>query len=144
MAAACPSARERGRPRVVAVRELSEEARAAEAIWRLVIDAQRDDLDLLRRRWPDRESAESRGAIERLKRRAAVGGDAEQALEAVHAAYGGWGRAPRHVSERLERYVEEQLGRRPWPERDLAEHTDEPALVRKRRRQHRVAPSSTE
>ena len=80
---------------------------AVEVIWRLVVDGQADDLALLRRRWPDRESPESRAAIERLKRRAEPGGDAEQAMDAVRMAYGG--RVPPAVSERLERYTEERL-----------------------------------
>lgn len=93
---------------VTTVRELTEEAQAAaEAIWRFVIDAQADDLALLRRRWPDRESEVSLAALERLKRRVAPGGDGEQAMDAVRSAYGG--RVPDAVSERLERYTEERL-----------------------------------
>lgn len=115
-------------------RELSEAARTAEAMWRLVIDATRDDFALLRRWWPDRTSPEPAAAVARNARRAAPGGDADQALEAVYAAYGGSDRVPRHVRERLKRHAREQLGGRPWPERDLTESTEEPAFIRKRRR----------
>jgi hypothetical protein len=100
--------------------EASEEARAAEASWRLVVDAQRDDLALLTERWPDRASPECVAAIDRLRRRFAAGGDADEALAAVSVAYGGRDRIPLPVWERLERYVWEQLGGRPWPERDLS------------------------
>ena len=70
----------------------------------------------------------------RLLRRAAPDGDADEAMGAVHAAYGGYDRVPQAVRRRLERYVNETLGATPWPERDLSESTDEPALLRKRRR----------
>jgi hypothetical protein len=120
---------------VTDVRELAEEARAAEAIWRLVIDATRDDFALLLRWWPDRDSAAPAAAVARNQRRAAPGGDAEQALEAIYAAYGGRERVPRYVHERLRRYARDQLGGRPWPARELAEHTDQPTLTRTRRRE---------
>lgn len=112
---------------------------AAEVIWRMVIDATRDDFALLLRWWPDRDSPAPAAAVARNARRAAPGGDADEALGAVYAAYGGRDRVPRHVHERLRRYAQEQLGGRPWPDRDLAEHTDEPALTRKRRRERRRA-----
>jgi hypothetical protein len=109
-------------------------AAAAEGRWRAVVDAQRDDLALLRARWPDRTSPESLGAIARLRRRAQPGGEADEAIGAVHAAYGGSGRVPPAVRRRLERYAWEQLGGRPWPERTLSESTEEPSILRKRRR----------
>lgn len=118
-------------------KEASEAARAAEAVWRLVVDAQRDDLALLRRHWPDRSSPEPAAALVRLLRRAEPDGDADAAMGAVHAAYGGADRVPGAVRRRLERYVTETLGGTPWPERDLAESTDVPALVRKQRRARR-------
>lgn len=116
-----------------------EAARAAEAVWRLVVDAQRDDLLLLRRHWPDRTSPVPAAALTRLLRRAEPDGDVDAAMVAVHAAYGGSDRVPQAVRRRLERYVAETLGATPWPggpvgERDLAESTEEPALTRKRRR----------
>jgi hypothetical protein len=110
------------------------EAAAAEGRWRAVVDAQRDDLALLRARWPDRASPASLGAIARLRRRAAAGGEADEAIGAVHAAYGGPARVPAAVRRRLERYAWEQLGGRPWPERTLSESTEEPSINRKRRR----------
>ena len=116
-------------------KEASETARTAEAVWRLVVDAQRDDLLLLRRWWPDRSSPEPAAALVRLLRRAEPDGDADEAMGAVHAAYGGYDRVPQAVRRRLERYVAEQMGAAPWPERDLAESTEEPALLRKRRRE---------
>jgi hypothetical protein len=116
--------------------EASEAARAAEAVWRQVVDAQRDDLLLLRRHWPDRTSPEPAAALVRLLRRAEPDGEADEAMGAVHAAYGGYDRVPQAVRRRLERYVAETLGATPWPERDLSERTDEPALLRKRRRAH--------
>lgn len=122
---------------LVDIRELSEEVRAAEAVWRLVVDAQRDDLLLLRRWWPDRTSPVPAAALVRVLRRAEPDGDADEAMGAVHAAYGGYERVPQAVRRRLERYVTETLGATPWPERDLSEHTDEPALLRKQRRQRR-------
>jgi hypothetical protein len=90
-------------------------AAEAEAAWRAVVDAQRDDLALLRARWPDRTSPESRAAIERLHRRGDPGGDADRVIEAVHAAWGGTARVPAAVRRRLEGYAWEQLGGRPWP-----------------------------
>jgi hypothetical protein len=96
-------------------------AAEAEAAWRAVVDAQRDDLALLRDRWPDRTSAESLGAIERLQRRGAPGGDADRAVASVHAAWGGTARVPEHVRRRLEGYAWEQLGGRPWSKRDASE-----------------------
>jgi hypothetical protein len=119
-------------------KEASEAARAAEAVWRLVVDAQRDDLTLLRRWWPDRASPEPAAALARLLRRAAPDGDADEAMGAVHAAYGGYDRVPQAVRRRLERYVQERMGALPWPERDFSEGTDEPALLRKQRRQRRT------
>jgi hypothetical protein len=106
----------------------------AEAVWRAVVDAQRDDLALLRARWPDRTSPESAGALARLRRRAAPGGEADEAIGAVHAAYGGPRRVPPAVRRRLEHYAREQLGGRPWPARSLSESTEEPSINRKRRR----------
>ncbi len=114
-----------------------EGAGAAEAGWRLVVDRQRDDLALLRARWPDRTSPESLEAIARLRRRAAPGGEADEAIGAVHAAYGGAERVPGAVRRRLERYAWEQLGGRPWPERTLSESTEEPSITRKRQRGQR-------
>ena len=87
-----------------------------------MVDAQRDDLQFLRERWPDRTSPESLAALARLLRRAAPDGAAEAAMAAVFAAYGGAARVPRAVRWRLTAYVHEHLERRPWPERDLAEH----------------------
>ena len=125
------------RPALHDPKELSEAARAAEAVWRGVVDAQRDDLTLLRRWWPDRTSPEPAAALVRLLRRAEPDGDADEAMGAVHAAYGGPERVPQAVRRRLERYVQERMGALPWPERDLSESTDEPALLRKRRRERR-------
>src|SRR5262245_10826429 len=87
---------------------------AAEAAWRRVVDAQAADLVLLFRRWPDRESPDSQGAIARLHRRRAPGGDADQALAALETAYGGPDAVPAAVRQRLDAYVETQLGRAPW------------------------------
>lgn len=112
-------------------------AAAAEGAWRAVVDAQRADLALLRGRWPDRTSPESRGAIERLRRRADPGGDADRAIGAVHEAYGGEARVPERVSDRLSSYAWEHLGGGAWPGRDLSESTEEPAIVRKARRERR-------
>lgn len=109
----------------------------AEGAWRAVIDAQRDDLVLLRRRWPDRTSPESAAAVARLRARAAAGGDADRAVGAVEEAYGGAEGVPDAVRGRLERYAWEQLGGGAWPARDLAESTEEPAIVRKARRRRR-------
>ena len=117
--------------------EASDVRQAAEVVWRMVVDAQRDDLLLLRRWWPDRTSPEPGAALARLLRRAEPDGDADEAMATVHAAYGGSDRVPQAVRRRLERYVTETLGATPWPERDLAEHTEEPALARKRRRERR-------
>ena len=86
---------------------------AAEATWRRVIDAQRDDLGLVLRRWPDRTSAEVVAATARLRRRTAPGGDADQAVEAIDALYGGRDRVPEAVRRWMEVYVEAQLGGRP-------------------------------
>ncbi len=99
-------------------------ATAAEVAWRAVVDAQRDDLALLRERWPDRKSDESRAAIDRLRHRAAPGGEADGAIAALHAAWGGKDRVPAPVRRRLERYTWEQLGGRPWPERRVKEPSD--------------------
>jgi len=82
-------------------------AAAAEARWRAVVDAQRDDLAVLRARWPDRTSPESRAVLARLRRRVAPGGDADEAMAAVHAAYDG--AVPPVVRRRLEHYAREQL-----------------------------------
>ena len=117
--------------------DLSEAAREAEARWRAVIDGQRADLDLLLARWPDRTSPEVVAALGRLRRRTAPGGDADEAALAVHEAYGGTRRVPASVRRRMERYAEERLGGKPWPWRDASESTDEPALLRKERRQRR-------
>jgi hypothetical protein len=72
-----------------------------------VVDAQRDDLAVLRARWPDRTSPESRAALARLRRRVAPGGDADEAMAAVHAAYDG--AVPPVVRRRLAHYAREQL-----------------------------------
>ena len=123
-------------------RPSAEALRAAEHAFFRVVDAQRDDLQFLRARWPDRTSPESLAALARLLRRAAPDGAAEAAMAAVFEAYGGAARVPQAVRVRLTAYVHEHLERRPWPERDLAEDLGEPALERKRRRQRRegVAP----
>ena len=120
--------------RLIDPKEVSEAAREAEAHWRRVIDAQWEDVQLLLRRWPDRTSPEPAAALVRLLRRAAPDGDADQAMGALEAAYGGRERVPPAVRRRLDRYALEHLGGVPWPERDLSESTDEPALLRKRRR----------
>ena len=122
------------RPALIDPKEQSEAARDAEAIWRQVIDAQWEDVQLLLRRWPDRTSPEPAAALVRILRRAAPGGDADQAIGTLEAAYGGAERVPQTVRRRLDRYALEHLGGVPWPERDLSESTDEPALLRKRRR----------
>ena len=125
------------RPALHDPKEVSEAARDAEANWRGVVDAQRDDLESLRRRWPDRTSPEASAALSRLLRRAAPDGEVDEAMRTVHAAYGGYDRVPNAVRRRLERYVDERMAVAPWPERDLSESTDEPALLRKQRRQRR-------
>jgi hypothetical protein len=107
---------------------------AAEVAFRAVIDAQRADLALLRARWPDRESLESRAALDRLAAASAPDGDADRAIAAVHAAYGGHDRVPEDVRARMEQYVWERLGERPWPARDLAEAPTDPVLGRPRPR----------
>ena len=70
----------------------------------------------------------------RLLRRAEPDGEADEAMGAVHVAYGGYDRVPQAMRRRLDRYVTETLSATPWPERDLSESTDAPALLRKRRR----------
>ena len=70
-----------------------------------MVDAQRDDLLLLRRWWPDRTSPEPAAALVRLLRRAEPDGEADEAMGAVHVAYGGYDRVPQAVRRRLERYV---------------------------------------
>jgi hypothetical protein len=109
----------------------------AEHAFYRVIDAQCADLDELRRRWPDRTSPESVAIQDRLTGRAAPDGAAEQAVAALHRAYGGAALMPAPIRARLERYVDERLGHRPWPERDLSEELDRPAIVRKGRRRRR-------
>jgi hypothetical protein len=109
----------------------------AEHAFYRVIDAQCADLALLRARWPDRESPESRAAIARLAAVAAPDGDADRAIGAVHAVYGGAARVPGPVRARMEQYVWERMGERPWPERDLSEELTRPAIVRKARRRRR-------
>lgn len=104
----------------------------AEGVFRAVIDAQCADLALLRARWPDRESSESRAAIDRLDAVAAPDGDADRAIAAVHAAWGGHDRVPEDVRERLEQYVWERMGGRPWPARDLSEDLTRPRPPRRR------------
>ena len=111
--------------------EQTEEQAAAEAGFRAVVDAQGDDLELLRRWWPDRTSPEAAAAVARLLRRAAPDGEVDEAMGAVHAAHGGHDRVPQAVRDRLEDYIRERLGVRPWPERDLP---DDPAPIRRRRR----------
>lgn len=111
---------------------------AAEQGWRDVIDAQGADLDRLRERWPDRTSPESLAIQGRLTGRAAPDGAAEQAVHAVHRAYGGAALVPAAVRERMERYVDERMGHRPWPERQLAEDLDAPAIIRKAARRRRA------
>jgi hypothetical protein len=119
----------------------ADTAQQAEHAFYRVIDAQCADLALLRARWPDRESAESRDALARLAAVAAPDGDADRAIAAVHAAYGGSARMPGPVRARMEQYVWERMGGRPWPERDLSEDLSRPAIVRKARRQRRGGPS---
>ena len=126
-----------GAPAVGGFLDLSEQAREAEARWRAVIDGQRADLDLLLARWPDRKSPEVVAALGRLRGRVAPGGEADEAVRAVHAAYGGTRRVPASVRRRMERYSEERLGGKPWPWREPSESTDEPALRRKERRRKR-------
>lgn len=82
-------------------------ARAAETRWRAVVDAQHDDLTLLRRGWPDRSSPAARSACCRLKRRARPGGEADAALAELAAVYGG--DVPQDVRRRLEGYVRIRL-----------------------------------
>lgn len=113
----------------------AEATTAAEHAFYRVVDAQRDDLRFLRERWPDRTSAESLAALGRLRRRAAPGGEAEAAMEGLFGAYGGALLVPPAVRRRLTGYVHEHLEARPWPERDLAEDLEEPAIVRKARRE---------
>lgn len=110
----------------------AEEQAAAEVAFRAVIDAQCADLALLRARWPDRESPESRAAIDRLAAAGGPGGEADQAIASVHAAWGGHDRVPEAVRERLEQYVWERMGGRPWPERDLSEDLTRPRPPRRR------------
>jgi hypothetical protein len=104
----------------VPVLHQTEEQAAAEAAWRAVIDAQWADVQLLLQRWPDRTSPECVAAEERLRRQAAPGGAADQALAALHALYGGYALVPEAVRRRLERYAQEQLGGRPWPRQSVA------------------------
>jgi hypothetical protein len=111
----------------------------AEHAFYRVIDAQCADLALLRARWPDRESPESRAALARLAATAAPDGDADRAIGALHAVYGGSARVPGPVRARMEQYVWERMGGRPWPERDLAEDLNRPAVVRKAARRRREA-----
>lgn len=115
----------------------ADTAQQAEHAFYRVIDAQCADLALLRARWPDRESPESRAALDRLAAVAAPGGGADRAIAAVHAVYGGAARVPAPVRTRLEQYVWERMGGRPWPERDLSEDLNQPAIIRKARRQVR-------
>ena len=110
---------------------------AAEQTFYRVVAAQRDDLQFLRERWPDRTSPESLAALARLLRRAAPDGEAEAAMDAIFRAYGGAAVVPPAVRRRLAHYVHEHLTSRPWPERDLSEDLQEPALLRKARRQRR-------
>lgn len=105
---------------------------AAEIAFRAMVDAQCADLALLRARWPDRTSPESQGAIARLAATMAPGGDADQAIASVDAAWGGAARVPGPVRERMEQYVWDRMGKRPWPARDLSEDLTRPVLVRKR------------
>jgi hypothetical protein len=116
-----------------------DSAQQTEHAFYRVVDAQCADLALLRSRWPDRTSPESRGAIDRLTARAAPDGDADRAIGALHAAWGGAARVPGPVRARLEQYVRERMGGRPWPERDLAEDLNRPAIVRKAARRRREA-----
>lgn len=115
----------------------ADTAQQAEHAFYRVVDAQCADLDRLRARWPDRTSPESRDALDRLTARAAPDGDADRALAGLHAVYGGSARVPGPVRARLEQYVRERMGGRPWPERDLSEDLNRPAIVRKERRQRR-------
>jgi hypothetical protein len=117
----------------------TDAARGAEHGFYRMVDATCDDLRVLHRRWPSQLATEVLQARARLAHRDEPGGEAEQALLAVYRAYGGAARVPPAVRQRLEAYVEERLGRRPWPERDPAEDLGEPALVRKQRRQRREA-----
>lgn len=113
-------------------------AAAAEQGWRDVIDAQATDLRTVRRFASDPGRPEAAEAVLRLRARAAPAGAADAAMRVVLEAYGG--DVPVPVRRRLERYVVEHLhsGAPPvWPERDESEATDEPALLRKQRRQRR-------
>lgn len=110
---------------------------AAEQTFYKVVAAQRDDLQFLRERWPDRTTPEALAALARLLRRAAPDGEAEAAMAGVFEAYGGALLVPPAVRRRLAHYVHEHLTSRPWPERDLSEDLQEPAVLRKARRQRR-------
>jgi len=114
-------------------------AQQAEHNFYRVVDAQCDDLTRLRARWPDRTSPESQGALDRLTARAAPDGDADRAIAALHAVYGGAARVPGPVRARMEQYVRERMGGRPWPERDLSEDLNRPAIIRKAARRRREA-----
>src|SRR5262245_33892246 len=84
-----------------------EVGREAEAIWRLVVDATRDDLRLLRERFPEHHGADYERVKARVLRRVAPDGLLETAHAMVAAAHGG--RTPCRVRRRMERYVAEQL-----------------------------------
>lgn len=117
----------------------TEATRTAEHRFYAVVDRQREDLQFLRERWPDRTSPESLAALARLLRRAAPDGEAEAAMDGVFRAYGGAAVVPAAVRRRLAHYVHEHLTSRPWPERDLSEDLQEPAIVRKAARRRREA-----
>ena len=143
MATLCPARPGPGSPNPPPIRDgqtVAAVARAAEAGWYAVIDAQAADLRAVRRRAFDaaRPEAAAAAAAARLRARGAPGGDADEAMRLVREAYGG--DVPLAVRRRLERYVVEHLhsGTAPaWPDRDASESTDEPALLRKRRREAR-------
>jgi hypothetical protein len=109
-------------------------ATAAEAAWRAVVGARRDDLCLLRERWPDETTEEVNAAHARLPAREAPGGRTDEALARLDAAYGGAGRAPASVRRRSEAHVEERMGQPPRAPRCLSPREEEPALVRRARR----------
>jgi hypothetical protein len=138
MATLCPSRPCTGTPPIRDGQAVAAAARAAEAGWRAVIDAQAADLRTVRRFAAEPQRPEAVEALRRLRARAAPGGDADAAMRRVRDAHGG--AVPLAVRRLLERYVVEHLhsGAPPaWPDRDESESTDEPALWRQRRRESR-------
>jgi len=136
MAAACPV-----HPLHTAVSSEDGPAAAqdAERRWRLAVEAQRADLERLRALWPDDASPRAQTLIARMRSRAAAGGPVDRAVSALHRAYGGAEHVPDAVRRRLEHYARERLRLepQPWPLRDVAESTDEPAIRRKALRRSR-------